>query len=138
MTQMLAVEPGVRVLEIGTGSGYQTAVLAELGAEVWSVEVVPGLAARARQTLASLGYMGLQLRTGNGSAGWPEAAPFARIILTAAPVEVPQALVDQLADGGRLVAPVGGDEAQVLVALERHGEDVTRTESMAVRFVRMT
>jgi protein-L-isoaspartate(D-aspartate) O-methyltransferase len=136
MTQELAVTPGTKVLEIGTGSGYQTAVLAELGAEVWSIELIPELAERARATLEPLGYQQLHLRAGSGYAGWPEAAPFDRILLTAAPPEMPQALLDQLAEGGRLVAPVGTDW-QVIVIAERHEGRIRMRESIPVRFVPM-
>ena len=91
------------VLEIGAGSGYQAAILAELAREVYSIELVPALAERARQTLARLGYRNVQVRAGDGYQGWPEHAPFSRIIITAAPEEIPQALVDQLAVGGRMI-----------------------------------
>jgi len=137
MTQALDVRAGQRVLEVGTGSGYQAAILAELGADVWSIEIVPELAARASAALASQGYHRVHLRVGSGYDGWPEAAPFDKIILTAAPADVPQALIDQLADGGRLVAPVGTSEWQVLVVIERAGDRVTRREAMPVRFVPM-
>jgi protein-L-isoaspartate(D-aspartate) O-methyltransferase len=136
MTQELHVRPGDRVLEVGTGSGYQTAILAELGAEVYSIELVPTLAARARETLAHLGYTTIHLRVGSGYDGWPDAAPFDRILLTAAPPEIPEALTDQLADGGRLLAPVGTDW-QVIVIVDRAGDRLTRRESLPVRFVPM-
>jgi protein-L-isoaspartate(D-aspartate) O-methyltransferase len=136
MTQELRVTAGVRVLEIGTGSGYQAAILAELGAEVFSVEIVPELAARARQTLASLGYARVHIRVGSGYDGWADEAPFDRIVLTASPPEIPPVLIDQLADGGRLVGPVGV-HSQVLVLIERHGDRVTRRETMPVLFVPM-
>jgi protein-L-isoaspartate(D-aspartate) O-methyltransferase len=136
MTQALDVHPGHRVLEIGTGSGYQTAILAELGARVYSIEVVPELSQRAAGTLAALGYDGIELRVGDGYEGWPDAAPFDRILLTAAPTDVPASLIAQLADGGRLVAPEGAVD-QKLVTIERHRTTVTREESVAVRFVPM-
>jgi protein-L-isoaspartate(D-aspartate) O-methyltransferase len=137
MTEMLNVGPDMRVLEVGTGSGYQTAVLAEMGAEVWSLEVVPELAARSARTLAALGYDRVHLRTASGYDGWPEAAPFDRIILTAAPLDVPPALLDQLADGGRLVAPVGTTWDQHMVIIDRHGDELHRHDSIGVQFVVM-
>lgn len=136
MTQELRVAPDARVLEIGTGSGYQAAILAEIGAEVFSVEIVPELAARARLTLASLGYARVHVRIGSGYEGWPERAPFDRILLTASPPAVPQALIDQLGDGGRLLGPIGVD-SQVLVLIERDGDRLTRRESLPVMFVPM-
>jgi protein-L-isoaspartate(D-aspartate) O-methyltransferase len=136
MTQELDVAPGARVLEIGTGSGYQSAILAELGAEVFSLEIVPELADRARHALASLGYTRVHMRVGSGYDGWAEEAPFDRILLTASPALMPQTLVDQLADRGRLVGPVGVD-AQVLVRIERHGDQITRSETLPVLFVPM-
>lgn len=137
MTEALGVEPGARVLEVGTGSGYQTAVLAEIGAEVWSLEIVPELADRAARTLAALGYDRVHLRTASGYAGWPEAAPFDRIMLTAAPSDVPPALIDELADGGRLVAPVGTVWDQHIVIVDKRGNEITRHTSIGVQFVLM-
>ena len=136
MTQELRVTPDVRVLEIGTGSGYQTAILAELGAEVFSVEIVPELADRARQTVTSLGYTRVHIRVASGYDGWADEAPFDRILLTASPPEMPQVLIDQLADGGRLIGPVGVD-AQVLVVIDRRGSRIDRRESLPVMFVPM-
>ena len=136
MTQALGVAPGLKVLEVGTGCGYQTAILLELGAEVWSLDVIPELTGRARDTLARLGHANVHLRTSSGYAGWPEAQPFDRILVTAAPPDVPDALIAQLGDGGRLVAPVGTWD-QVLVIVERHGSSITRREAIAVRFVPM-
>jgi protein-L-isoaspartate(D-aspartate) O-methyltransferase len=136
MTQALGVGPGMRVLEIGTGCGYQTAILAELGADVYSVEVVAELARQAQDTLIRLGYGRAHIRNADGYGGWPEAAPFDRIVLTAAPPDVPPALTAQLADGGRLVAPVGVDD-QVIVIVDRRGESLVRRATIPVRFVPM-
>ncbi len=106
MSDQAEIAPGAKVLEVGTGSGYQAAVLAELGAEVYSLEVVPSLAAAAAERLARLGYDRVHCREGDGAAGWPEAAPFDAILVTAAAHGVPPALIDQLAPGGRLIIPV--------------------------------
>ena len=138
MTQTLDVDSGTRVLEVGTGSGYQTAVLAELGVEVYSIEIIAPLAEQARATLERLGYAArVHLRVGSGYDGWPEAAPFDRILLTAAPPEIPNALIDQLGDPGRLVAPVGVDWQNIVIVDKREGT-ISRKESIAVRFVPMT
>jgi len=139
MTELL--EPGRRhsVLEIGTGSGYQAAVLAQLAGHVYTIEIVPELARSAAALLAELGYANVTVRKGDGYRGWPERAPFDRIILTAAPAEVPQALVDQLARGGRLVAPVGGAwRGQDLVVVDKTASGaVRRRTASAVQFVPM-
>lgn len=137
MTQALGVGKGDRVLEIGTGSGYQAAVLAELGVRLYSVEILPGLAASARQRLAALGYDHIEMRLGDGNLGWPEQAPFAAIIVTAAPEHIPPALVSQLAEGGRLVLPVGKGE-QELLRLTRKGGQTQIDTLLPVRFVPMT
>jgi protein-L-isoaspartate(D-aspartate) O-methyltransferase len=118
MTEALAVEPGLRVLEIGTGSGYQAAILAELGAEVYSVERIPSLAEQARQRLEELGYQ-VHLRIGDGTLGWPEEAPFDRIIVTAGAPSLPPPLAEQLAVGGRLVIPIDEGFSQVLCVYRR-------------------
>ena len=139
MTDLLEVEPDHKVLEIGTGSGYQAAILGELAGEVFSIEIVEPLGNRARETLAALGYEHVQLRIGNGYLGWPEAAPFDRIIVTAAPEEMPQALVDQLKPGGRLLAPVGpvyGAQEIILLDKDVSGK-VRRRAVLPVRFVPM-
>lgn len=138
MSALADVQPGARVLEIGTGSGYQTAVLAELAAEVFSIETVPSLAERARRTLSALGCANVHTRVGNGYAGWPDAAPFDRIVVTAAPPTIPAALVDQLAEGGLLVVPVGEQYGpQVMTVVARTAGGVTRTETIPVQFVPM-
>jgi protein-L-isoaspartate(D-aspartate) O-methyltransferase len=138
MTEALDARKSDRVLEIGTGSGYQAAVLAELVAEVYTIEIVPTLAARARELLDALGYRNIRARHGDGYAGWPEAAPFDKIIVTAAPPEMPQALVDQLAVGGVMVVPVGPrDEIQMMTIVRKTAEGVVRRETIPVRFVPM-
>jgi protein-L-isoaspartate(D-aspartate) O-methyltransferase len=134
MSELLQVEPHHRVLEIGTGSGYQAAVLAELAREVYTIEIVPELGARARDLLAALGYTNVQVRVGDGYLGWPEQQPFDRIMLTAAPTRVPQPLIDQLAVGGRLVAPVG-DADQWIRVLTRTPDRIVEETTIAVRFV---
>ncbi len=137
MTEALDIQPGDRVLEIGTGSSYQAAVLAELGADVYSVEILPELADHARAVLAATGYGNrVHVLTGDGYRGWPEHAPFDAIIVTCAPPSIPDALVEQLADGGRLIAPVGL-QAQRLVRLRRRGDTIEREDDLPVRFVPM-
>lgn len=139
MTQALGVGPGDRVLEVGTGSGYQAAVLAAMGVEVWSIEILPALSEGARRALAATGHLErVHLRVGDGYRGWPEAAPFDAVVVTAAPDHVPQPLLDQLAPGGRLVIPVG-DEVQSLQRITR-GPDggLDREELLPVMFVPMT
>lgn len=137
MTEAAEITPGERVLEIGTGSGYQAAVLAAMSDSVYSIEILPELADRARETLSRLGYASVNVRTGNGYLGWPERAPFDAIVVTAAPDEVPQALVDQLAVHGRMVIPVGVDRQEMLV-ITRTPEGVITERTLAVRFVPMT
>jgi protein-L-isoaspartate(D-aspartate) O-methyltransferase len=136
MTELAAVKPGDRVLEIGTGSGYQTAVLAELGARVHSIEIVEPLARSAARTLRRLGYDRVEVRHGDGYRGWPEAAPFAAIVVTAAPPEVPPALLEQLAPGGRLVIPVGTGDQELRV-LVRTASGIETRHVAPVRFVPM-
>ena len=136
MTEALAVGPGSRVLEVGTGSGYQAAVLAELGAQVFSIELVPELAERAAEDLARLGYEAVQVRAGDGYRGWPEEAPFDGIVVTAAPDHVPPALIAQLRTGGRLVIPVG-DAYQELLVLTRTDTGYERETLIPVRFIPM-
>ena len=138
MTEALEPQPTDRVLEIGTGSGYQAAVLAELVAEVYSIEIVQPLAEQARQTIERLGYRNVRVKAGDGYQGWPEHAPFDSIIVTCAPERVPRPLVDQLRDGGKMIIPVGGAFEQDLVLLEKQGEDVRQRAVLPVRFVPMT
>lgn len=137
MTELLEIEPRSRVLEIGGGCGYQTAVLALLSAQVYSIEWHPQLAEQAESRLKQLGFSNVFLRCGDGSLGWPEAAPFDRILLTASPPRVPEALKQQLTDDGVLVAPVGPLEDQVLVRMRRKGDRITSEQLMCVRFVPM-
>ena len=137
MTQALRLTPHMKVLEVGTGSGYQAAVLAELAGAVYSIEIVTPLAERARDTLAQLGYDNVQVRQGDGYAGWPEQAPFDAIMVTAAPDHVPQPLVDQLAIGGRLIIPVGQDR-QTLTIITRTKDGVEQDTTLPVLFVPMT
>jgi len=138
MTARLALKPGERVLEIGTGSGYQAAVLAAMGVRVWSLEVVPELAEHAQRALAAEGFAEVLVRCANGCSGWCEAAPFDAIIATCAPADIPDELVAQLADGGRMILPVGTQfEAQQLQLLRRQGETYTCESDLPVRFVPM-
>ncbi len=136
MTEALELKPRDRVLEIGTGSGYQAAVLAELAAEVYSIEIVEPLGKEVALRLRDLGYSRIKLRIGDGYRGWPEAAPFNAIIVTAAPDHIPPALVDQLAPGGRLVLPVGRFFQQ-LVRIRRTPRGIKQEELLPVRFVPM-
>ena len=136
MTEVADIAPGDKVLEIGTGSGYQAAVLAEVAKEVYSIEIVPPLADSARNVLRELGYKNVQVKTGNGYLGWPEHAPFDAIIVTAAPEEVPQALVDQLAVGGTMVVPVGSGFQQMVIITRRESGVVER-RTIPVAFVPM-
>jgi protein-L-isoaspartate(D-aspartate) O-methyltransferase len=137
MTELAQVGPRSRVLEIGTGSGYQAAVLAKLAKEVWSIEIVEPLARESAERLARLGYRNVTVRAGDGYRGWPEKAPFDAIVVTAAPPEIPQPLLDQLAVGGRLVAPVG-DFWQELVVVVRTTSGTRSWRVAGVRFVPMT
>jgi protein-L-isoaspartate(D-aspartate) O-methyltransferase len=134
----LQLEDTDRVLEIGTGSGYQAAILAELVAEVHSIEIVEPLASQARATLDRLGYSKIHLKTGDGYQGWAEYAPFDAVIVTCAPDHVPAPLIDQLKDGGRMIIPVGESHTQELVLLEKQGGTLQRRAILPVRFVPMT
>jgi protein-L-isoaspartate(D-aspartate) O-methyltransferase len=140
MTELLAIEPGDRVFELGTGSGYQAAILGALGAEVYSVEIVPELAARARRTLQALGYDKVHTRLGDGYFGWESAAPFDAIIVTAAGDHIPPPLIRQLKPGGRMVIPVGSRYSTQKLVLISRGEDggVESRELIPVTFVPLT
>ncbi len=139
MTQALSLKPGEKVLEIGTGSGYQAAVLAEIGVKVFSIEIIEPLAKRAEKALLAEGYEDVRLRVGDGYAGWPEEAPFGAIIVTAAPPEVPRKLLDQLSPGGRLIVPVGEiADAQELRLYQKDAKGAISVKTLLpVRFVPM-
>ncbi len=138
MTEQLDPKPTDRILEIGTGSGYQAAVLSELVAKVCTIEIIDDLAKRAAADLKRLGYTNVYVRTGDGYKGWPEAAPFDAIIVTCAPEKVPPPLIEQLRDGGRMIVPVGPTGAQELILLRKQGVKLERREVLPVRFVPMT
>jgi protein-L-isoaspartate(D-aspartate) O-methyltransferase len=129
MTELLAPTKKHRILEIGTGSGYQAAILGQLAAEVYTVEIIPELARSAANTLRELGYTNITVRQGDGYKGWPEQAPFDGIMVTAAPPEVPEALITQLSAGGRLVAPIGSKGIQELVVIDKTADGTTRRRS---------
>jgi protein-L-isoaspartate(D-aspartate) O-methyltransferase len=138
MTSLAHVRPGQRVLEIGTGSGYQAAVLSRLVGQVDTIEIVPALAERARQTLDNLGVTNVRVRIGDGYRGWPQEGPFDAILITAAPPGIPRPLVDQLKPGARMVLPVG-DETQTLLVVTKHADGTyEQTPILPVRFVPMT
>lgn len=138
MSELLDVGPGQKVLEVGTGSGYQAAVLAHMGADVYSIEIIPALGQRARKTLAGLGYRRVHVAIGDGYLGWPDHAPFDGIIVTCAPSHIPQPLQDQLAEGGRLVIPVGpAGKRQELVLLRKVDGKIQKEKVFPVRFVPM-
>jgi len=137
MTQCLQVEAHHRVLEIGTGSGYQTAILARLAREVYTIERLKSLQEAARSLLTSLGITNVIYRVGDGSVGWPEFAPFDRIMVTAGAPEVPPSLAGQLTDGGRIAIPVGEQGEQILTVVERRGAKICETPRFACRFVRL-
>ena len=138
MTQLAKAKPGGRALDIGTGSGYQAAVLGEICKEVYSIEIVEPLANEAKQRLANLGYENITVRHGDGYQGWPDKAPFDVIIVAAAPDHVPQPLIDQLAPGGKLVIPVGQWYQELLLIERDQDGKVHRHRGIGVRFVPMT
>jgi protein-L-isoaspartate(D-aspartate) O-methyltransferase len=135
MTELLEVKESDRVLEVGTGSGYQAAVLCELAKEVFTIEQHSSLADRARERLHSLGYRNFRIRVGDGTLGWPEEAPFDCIIVTAGAPSVPQPLLEQMADGGRLVIPVGSSGMQMLNLIRRNGKDYLASDEGTCVFV---
>jgi protein-L-isoaspartate(D-aspartate) O-methyltransferase len=136
MTELLELKPSDRVLEIGTGSGYQTAVMAQLVREVYTVETINPLFQKTRDQLMRFGYRNIQYRHSDGSGGWPEEAPFEKIMVAAAAENIPQALIDQLKEGGRLMMPVGRFEQQLKLGVKKHGI-FTAIETIPVRFVRL-
>lgn len=138
MLDLLEVRPGQRVLEVGTGFGYQSALLAELGARLWTVEIIEEFAAEAGVRLSTLGYEGIAIRVGDGSRGWTEHAPFDRILVTAAANEIPPALAEQLAPGGRMVIPLGGNDVQQLSVVGKQADGTLAVKQvLAVRFTRL-
>ncbi len=137
MTEQLRPKPGYRVLEVGTGSGYQAAILAELVADVYTIEIVEPLAKTAKTTLQRLGYKNVHLKWDDGYQGWPEEAPFDAIIVTCAPDKVPQPLIDQLKNDGRMVIPVGERFAQQLYLVEKKNGQLKESVTLPVRFVPM-
>jgi protein-L-isoaspartate(D-aspartate) O-methyltransferase len=140
MTDLLDPRPGYRVLEVGTGSGYQAAVLAELVAKVYTIEIVEPLGRKAMQLLEQLGYRNVEVRIGDGYNGWPEAAPFDSIVVTAAPADIPKPLIDQLKPGGRMVIPAGrSQDLQYLLLVEKQPDGTSTTKrTLPVRFVPLT
>ena len=139
MTEVLGVAPGHTVLEIGTGSGYQAAILGRLARMVYTIEIVPELARQADATLKELGYSNVRVRTGDGYAGWREHAPFDRILVTAAPEQIPKPLIDQLGPRGRLVIPVGTqDGSQWITIVEKTSKGLAQRRTIPVRFVPFT
>ena len=137
MTELLNPSPGKKILEIGTGSGYQSAILAETGCDLYTIEIIEDTAANARKTLEKLGYSNIKYRIGDGYRGWEENAPFEGIIVTAAPADIPDKLIEQLSQGGRMIIPVG-DLSQELLLIENTNEGVKKKKITAVRFVPMT
>lgn len=138
MSELLRSKPGDKILEIGTGSGYQAAVLAEMDLQVYSIEIIEPLAKQATADLKRLGYLDVEVRHGDGYQGWPEEAPFDGIIITAAPPQLPQPLVKQLKTGGRIVVPVGRDNQDLIVYTKRSNGKVSKKRIIPVRFVPMT
>jgi len=136
MTELLLLKGDEKVLEIGTGSGYQAAILAEIAGEVYTIEILPVLAQSSERLLDQLGYKNIKVRCGDGYQGWPEQAPFDAIIVTCAPPNIPQALIDQLADGGRLVIPLGEEVQELKVLVKKKGK-IEIEDIIPVRFVPM-
>lgn len=138
MTDVLDLTQEDKVLEIGTGSGYQAAVLAELVSQVYTIEIIPELGKDARETLKKLGYQNVHVKIGDGYQGWPEAAPFDAIIVTCAPEDIPQTLIEQLKEGGRMVIPVGTEgNVQTLFLVSKKDGEIMKQAEMDVRFVPM-
>ena len=136
MTELLLLKGDEKILEIGTGSGYQAAILAEIAGEVYTIEILPVLARRAERLLSQLGYKNIKVKCGDGYQGWPKQAPFDAIIVTCAPPNIPQALIDQLADGGRLVLPLGEEVQELKVLVKKKGK-IEIEDIIPVRFVPM-
>jgi protein-L-isoaspartate(D-aspartate) O-methyltransferase len=137
MSELLRVEPGHRILEIGTGTGYQTALLARLAEEVFSIERVPALAERAQANLRELGYRNVRLKVGDGSMGWPDRAPFDGILVAAGAPSIPRPLAEQLGAGGRMILPVGDAHAQILTLVVREEQGLSSTSHDDCVFVRL-
>jgi len=138
MTEVLAIKPGEKVLEIGTGSGYQAAILSEMEAGVYTVEINKSLSENALKLLREMGYQTIRLKTGDGYLGWPEHAPFDAILVTCSPSAIPEPLKEQLAEGGRMIIPVGEQHAvQYLVLLEKKNGKIRQKNVLPVRFVPM-
>jgi len=138
MTSLLDLKPSDRVLEIGTGSGYHTAVLSRIAREVYTIEIVDGVASAAKRRLADLGYRNVQARAGDGYKGWPDKAPFDAILLTAAPPSIPKPLVDELRVGGKMVVPVGSGAFQDLMVISKTRDGITKRTVIPVRVSPMT
>ena len=138
MTEQLKPEPGMKILEIGTGSAYQTAILSQLGSELYTIEVLEELAARAQKLLSELNYGNVNVKHGNGYLGWPEEAPFDAIIVTAAPEKIPEKLIEQLKEGGKMIVPVGPVHAvQYLKLITKKNSKIMENDLLSVRFVPM-
>lgn len=136
MTELLQLEPTDKVLEVGTGSGYQAAILAEIAKEVYTLEILEPLYQAAKARLEKLGYKNVYVRLGDGTKGWPDASPFDKMIVTAAGLKIPDALIQQLKEGGKIVMPLG-EEDQVLVVGEKRNNALRTYETIPVRFVRL-
>ncbi len=137
MTEALELTPEEKILEIGTGSGYQAAVLAEIVHKVYSIEIVPELAEQAKEILERLNYTNVNVRAGDGYLGWPDEAPFDAIIVTAGAPEIPLALLSQLAPGGRMIVPVGSRDSQELIKLDKDEDGIHETNLGGCRFVKL-